>query len=78
MGNPVDKRGLLDSEVFTYRVTKDNKVFISYYGKQVTILKGGKAEDFIADIADADGKEAQLIMAKVTGNFHTNSQSKYN
>ena len=69
MNNPTDKRGILDEEVFTYKLTKDRKVFISYHGKQVTILSGKKAEAFITNIKDADRKEAQLIMAKVTGNF---------
>lgn len=69
MEKPIDKRGKLDDEVFTYRITKDKKVFISWHGKQVTTLSGNKAEDFIADIEDADGKEAQLVMAKVTGHF---------
>ena len=68
MGN-VDKRGILDADVFSYRVTKDNKVFISYHGKQVTTLSGSKADRFIADIENAEGKDAQLVMAKVTGNF---------
>ena len=68
MGN-IDKRGMLDDEVFSYRVTKDNKVFISYHGKQVTTLSGSKADKFIADINKAEGKEAQLVMAKITGNF---------
>ena len=65
----VDKRGILDEEIFTYRVTKDGKVFISYEGRQVTILSGGKAEKFIASIERVEGKEAQLVMAKITGNF---------
>ena len=69
MANPVDKRGVLDEEIFTYRITKNNKVFISRHGKPVTTLSGDKAKDFIANIADADCKEAQLIMAKATGNF---------
>ena len=69
MAGAEDKRGILDEEVFTYRIAKDNKVFISWYGKQVMILSGGKAEDFISKIADAEGKDAQLIMAKITGNF---------
>ena len=73
----IDKRGILDEEVFTYRITKDNKVFISYEGKQVTILSGGKAEKFIADITEADGKEAQLIMAKVTGNFKRGNEKLF-
>ena len=69
MGNQVDKRGVLDEEVFKYRISKDNKVFISYEGKQVTTLSGKNAERFISQISDAAGKDAQLIMAKATGNF---------
>lgn len=69
MEKPIDKRGKLDDEIFTYRITKDRKVFISWHGKQVAILSGRKADDFIADIEAADGKEAQLIMAKATGHF---------
>ena len=65
----IDKRGILDEEVFTYRITKDKKVFISYEGRQVTVLSGKKAEGFIADISGAEGKDAQLILAKITGNF---------
>ena len=69
MGNPVDKRGILDEEIFTYRISKDDKVFISYEGKQVTTLSGKNAKRFITQINGATGKDAQLIMAKVTGNF---------
>ena len=32
MDNPIDKRGKLDGEIFSYRITKDKKVFISWYG----------------------------------------------
>ena len=73
----IDKRGVLDEEVFTYKITKDKKVFISYEGKQVTTLSGSKADKFIADIADTDGKEAQLIMAKVTGNFKRGNEKLF-
>ena len=66
---PIDKRGVLDEEVFTYRATKDGKVFISCEGRQVTTLSGKKAADFIAKISNAEDKEAQLLMAKATGNF---------
>ncbi len=69
METPIDRRGKLNEEVFTYKITKAKIVFISWHGKQVTTLSGNKAEDFIADIKDAEGKEAQLIMAKATGHF---------
>lgn len=69
MESNIDKRGILDEEVFTYRISKDKKVFIYWYDKQVVTLGGSKANQFIEEIADAEGKEAQLIMAKITGNF---------
>jgi len=69
MSKAIDQRGILDDEVFTYRITKDNKVFISWYGKPVTTLSGRKSNEFISKIKEADGKKAQLIMAKATGNF---------
>lgn len=65
----VDKRGVLDDEVFTYREGKDNKLFIYWYDKQVKILKGESAQKFLAKIAGLPHKEAQLVMAKATGNF---------
>jgi len=77
MDNPIDKRGVLDEEVFAYRITKDRKVFISYHGKQVTTLSGNKAEAFIADISGTQGKEAQLVMAKATGNFKRGNEKAY-
>ena len=73
---PVDKRGKLSGDVFTYRITKDKKVFISWHGKLVTTLSGGKAERFMDDIEGVDGKEAQLIMAKVTGNFKRGNERR--
>ena len=65
----VDRRGILDEEVFTYRVTKDGKVFISSHGRHVTTLAGKQADAFVAKISGADDKSTQLIMAKATGNF---------
>jgi len=64
-----DQRGVLDDEVFAYRTSKDGKVFISWQGKQVMILKGRQAEDFLKKIGGLEGKAAQLLMAKLTGNF---------
>lgn len=65
----VDKRGRLDEEVFSYRVGKEGRVFIYWLDKQVTTLKGKEAEKFLGRIEGLAHKEAQLVMAKVTGNF---------
>jgi hypothetical protein len=68
-GGAVDRRGRLDEEVFSYRAGGGDKVLISWHGKQVTILKGKEARRFLDRIAPLSGKDAQLVMAKVTGNF---------
>ena len=65
----IDKRNRLNEEPFSYRVSKDNKVFIFWYEKQVMILKDKESEKFLAKVAKADTIESQLIMAKITGNF---------
>lgn len=76
MSENIDKRNILDEEPFSYRVSKDNKIFISWYGKQVTILSGKQSEKFLSRMENAEGKDAQLIMAKVTGNFkHGNEKN---
>lgn len=67
-GPPVDKRGVLDDEIFSYRTSKE-KVFIAWHGKQVMVLKGKQADRFLAKISGLSGKQAQLVMAKITGNF---------
>ena len=65
----IDQCNKLAEEPFAYRMSKDNKVFISWNGKQVMILKGKESEKFLAKVAPADTIEAQLVMAKLTGNF---------
>jgi len=68
LGN-IDKRNKLEEEVFSYRISKDDKVFIFWQGKQVMILKGKESKKFLSKISTADAIESQLIMAKITGNF---------
>lgn len=75
--NNIDKRNRLGDEPFSFRVTKDNTVFLDYYGRQVKILKGTEAEKFLKRISVAESTtEAQLIMAKITGNFKRGNERK--
>lgn len=64
-----DKHNRFEEEVFLYRISKDKKVFISWHGKQVMILNSKESEKILAKIRNADELKAQLIMAKITGNF---------
>ncbi len=50
------KRNKLDEEVFSYRTGKDGKVFLSWRGKEIKILKGSEAAKFLARIEDLDHK----------------------
>jgi hypothetical protein len=71
-----DRRNRLDEEIFAYRESKDGKVFISWNGKPVTILKDQAARKFLAAIAGLEGKAAQLVMAKITGNFKRGNERR--
>ncbi len=73
---PEDQRNKLDEEPFDYRVSKDGKVFITWHGKQVLILKDQSARKFLSTIDGLTGKAAQLVLAKITGNFkHGNERA---
>ena len=72
----IDKKHHLDEDVYSYRSTKDGKIFLFWNGKQVMILKGMTAQKFLRDIDCADPKTAQLLMARLTGNFKRGNESK--
>jgi hypothetical protein len=67
--NDMDKRNRLAEEIFTYRVSKDGKVFIAWHGKQITTLKGEQARKLLRQLENAEPKQVQLALAKVTGHF---------
>lgn len=72
----IDKRNKLDDEPFDYDITKDNRVLLYWEGKHIKTLAGKQAAKFISQINGLDGKEAQLILAKVTGNFKRGNERK--
>ncbi len=56
-------------EDFSYHALKDGTVRIAYRGKVVTTLAGKDAVRFLARVDGAGPEQAQLAMAKATGNF---------
>lgn len=74
--NNIDKNNKLKEEPFSYKVSKDNKVFIFWQEKQAMILKGGDSKKFLSKVSKADTIESQLIMAKITGNFKRGNEKK--
>lgn len=60
----------VDDRAFSYSENKNGSVFISWYGKPVSILNGKQAVKFLNKMATAKTDEdEQLVMAKITGNF---------
>lgn len=55
--------------VFSYQTSKSEKVFIYWKGRKVRILSGMDTGQFLDRIDQADPQSAQLLMARVTGNF---------
>lgn len=50
---------------FDWTERKDGSVVITHHGKAATVLRGGRAREFVEEVGDSDGQE---VMARVTGN----------
>ncbi|MCF3125611.1 MULTISPECIES: hypothetical protein [Streptomyces] len=58
---------------FTYEQRADGSVVITHGGRAAGTLRGARAERFLAE---AEGGDAQLVMARWTGNYkHGNERS---
>jgi hypothetical protein len=64
-----DRRGGLEDAPFTYRESKDGRVFILWRGQQAMVLKGKRGASFLSRLEGLDVLEQQLEMARITGNF---------
>ncbi len=76
MSDEIDKRGVLQDDIFAYQVMKDGRVFVTWHGKHVKTLAGKDAAKFLARIDGLTGVDAQLVMAKVTGNFKRGNERR--
>ncbi len=60
----------LEEEQFTYKSTKDGKLFVYWFGKLVRTFSGPEAQSIIAEIgASSSDSDVQFALASVTGNF---------
>ena len=71
----VDQRDRLGKESFSYRVSKE-KLFIFWESKRVKTLRGKEAEKVLGRLEHTTSRSAQLIMAKLTGNFKRGNERK--
>lgn len=64
----IDRRGKLEDEPFTVKVTRD-KVLVEFRGRLVRTLVGGDADEVRRAVAAGDEVALQLLVARKTGNF---------
>lgn len=63
------RRTSIDDGAFDYATRKNGTVVVSYYGRPITTLRGESAAQFAGRVVGLEEREAQLLMARVTGNF---------
>ena len=59
----------LSEEPFSYTVRKGDVVDLRFHGRSVKTLKAKQATQFLDRIERLDTHNAQLLMARVTGQF---------
>lgn len=65
----MSEEDLLDHVPFSFSVRKGDVVQVMYHGKVVTSLSKKAAIRFLAKVEGLNGRAAQLLMAKTTGQF---------
>lgn len=58
---------------FSHTVRKNGEVVISHHGRQVTILRGQRAEKFLSRLESGNEQE---LMARVTGNYKRGNERR--
>jgi hypothetical protein len=65
----VDRRGKLAERPFSFRVTRDGRLIVSWGGRVVKTIAGKVAARLADQLASADDDQAQLLLARATGQF---------
>lgn len=56
---------------FDHDVRRGGEVHITHHGRRATVLRGPRAEQFLAEVAEGDPQE---VMARWTGNYRRGNE----
>jgi len=56
-------------EGFAWDELPDGSIRISHHGRPASTLRGARAAEFLEDIESGSTEDAQLLMARLTGNY---------
>jgi hypothetical protein len=59
---------------FEYRTRGDGSVVVTHHGRAAATLRGGRAAAFLAEVDGCDDGDAQLVMARWTGNYRRGNE----
>jgi hypothetical protein len=60
---------------FEYRTRADGSVVITHHGRPATVLRGGRAAEFLAELGTGMDQEViQEVMARWTGNYRRGNE----
>ena len=69
----------MGKEQFSYRITKNGKVFVYWHGnpgKREFVLKGSRAEKLIRELPGMAADRQQLALARATGNVKRGNERR--
>ncbi|ACQ82113.1 conserved hypothetical protein [Beutenbergia cavernae DSM 12333] len=66
----------LDDDPFDWRITKDDRVLVSRGGRAVVTVAGNRGRALAAELRGADDDEAQLLLARATGNYKRGNEKR--
>ena len=69
-------RKSVEDGAFGQHERKDGTVVISHHGRPVATLRGREATKFAGRVEPLKGREAQLLMARATGNFKRGNERR--
>ncbi|GAB3812426.1 hypothetical protein [Micromonospora zhanjiangensis] len=55
---------------FSFQERSDGSVVVTHRGRVAAVLRGGRAAEFLAEVAD----DPQLVMARWTGNYRRGNE----
>ncbi|MFI1656714.1 hypothetical protein ACH4ZU_17700 [Streptomyces sp. NPDC020472] len=58
---------------FSYERRRDGSVVLTHQGRAAGVLRGGRAEKFLAEVETGD---AQLVMARWTGSYRFGNERR--
>jgi hypothetical protein len=71
-----DRRGKLDEQPFSFQVTREGAVRVSWGGRVVKTVAGDAGAKLAARLAAATADAAQLLLARATGHFKRGTEPR--